>query len=141
MDADPGDLCAQRPPGAGSTVSTPAHRAALEAVVLSQFSAARPCDRKANRPPVQAALTERAALLGAEGLEPAVDLEQLAEVIRLAFPTAAPAAAGNFGNPQQPTACAAVFCGWVPGCGPDDLLVMCRPVPGCAGRSVRVGRG
>jgi hypothetical protein len=77
------------PPGTGSVVRTPAHRAALEAVVLSQFSAARPCDRKANRPPGQAALTERAALLGPEGLEPAVDLEQLAEVIRLAFPPSA----------------------------------------------------
>ena len=77
------------PPGAGAVVRTPAHRAALEAVVLSQFSAARPCDRKANRPPGQAALTERAALMGAEGLEPAVDLDQLAEVIRLAFPPAA----------------------------------------------------
>ena len=77
------------PPGAGAVVRTPAHRAALEKVVLSQFSAARPCDRKANRPPGQAALTERAALLGPEGLEPAVDLAQLAEVIRLAFPGAA----------------------------------------------------
>jgi transposase len=77
------------PPGAGSVVRTPAHRAALEKVVLSQFSAARPCDRKANRPPGHAALTERAALLGTEGSEPAVDLEQLAEVVRLAFPPAA----------------------------------------------------
>jgi hypothetical protein len=77
------------PPGAGAVVRTPAHRAALEAVVLSQFSAARPCDRKANRPPGQAALTERTALLGAVGLEPAVDLAQLAEVVRLAFPPAA----------------------------------------------------
>jgi hypothetical protein len=56
------------PPGAGSMVREPAHRAALEKVVLSQFSAARPCDRKANRPPGHAALTERAALLGTEGL-------------------------------------------------------------------------
>lgn len=80
------------PPGAGAMVRTPAHRAALEAVVLSQFPAARPCDRKANRPPGQAALTERAALTGAEGLEPSVDLDQLAEVVRLAFPPAAPGA-------------------------------------------------
>ena len=79
------------PPGAGAVVRTPAHRAALEAAVLSQFSAARPCDRKANRPPGQAALTERAALMGAEGADPAVDLDQLAEVVRLAFPPAAPA--------------------------------------------------
>ena len=80
------------PPGAGSVVRTPAHRAALEAVVLGQFTAARPCDRKANRPPGQAALAERARLLGAEGADPAVDLDRLAEVIRLAFPNAAPAA-------------------------------------------------
>ena len=74
------------PPGAGSMVRTPEHRAALEAVVLGQFSTARPCDRKANRPPGAAALAERARLLGAEGAEPTVDLDRMAEVIRLAFP-------------------------------------------------------
>src|SRR6266516_4617464 len=66
------------PPGAGSVVRT----------------AARPCDRKANRPPGEAALTERARLMGPQGLEPAVDLAQLAEVVRLAFPPA-PAVAGT----------------------------------------------
>jgi hypothetical protein len=80
------------PPGAGAVVRTPAHRAALEAAVLSQFTTARPCDRKANRPPGEAALAERARLMGPGGLEPAVDLDQLAEVIRLAFPPAAAAA-------------------------------------------------
>ena len=50
-------------PGAGQTVRTEAHRAALEAVVLSQFSTSRPCDRKANKPPGEAALAERARLL------------------------------------------------------------------------------
>jgi len=74
------------PPGAGSMVRTPEHRAALEAVVLGQFSTARPCDRKANRPPGAAALAERARLLGADGAEPTVDLDRMAEVIRLAFP-------------------------------------------------------
>ncbi len=74
------------PPGAGSMVRTPEHRAALEAVVLSQFSTARPCDRKANRPPGAAALAERARLLGSAGVEPSVDLDEMAEVIRLAFP-------------------------------------------------------
>ena len=39
------------PPGAGEVVRTAEHRAALEKVVLAQFSTARPCDRKANRPP------------------------------------------------------------------------------------------
>jgi transposase len=74
------------PPGAGSMVRTPEHRAALEAVVLSQFTTARPCDRKANRPPSAVALAERAKLLGAAGVEPSVDLAGMAEVIRLAFP-------------------------------------------------------
>jgi hypothetical protein len=73
-------------PGAGSMVRTPEHRAALEAVVLSQFSSARPCDRKANKPPGQAALAERARLLGAGGEEPSVDLDEMAEVVALAFP-------------------------------------------------------
>ena len=73
------------PPGAGTMVRTPEHRAALEKVVLAQFTTARPCDRKANRPPGTAALAERARLLGASGVEPSVDLEQMADVIRLAF--------------------------------------------------------
>lgn len=81
------------PPGAGSMVRTPEHRAALEAVVLSQFSTARPCDRKANRPPGAAALAERAKLLGSAGVEPSVDLDEMAEVIRLAFPATTGASA------------------------------------------------
>jgi transposase len=75
-------------PGAGSMVRTQAHRAALEAVVLSQFSTERPCDRKANKPPGQAALAERARLLGGSSTEPSVDLDALAEIIALAFPAA-----------------------------------------------------
>jgi len=47
-------------PGAGQMVRTEAHQAALEAVVLAQFSTERPCDRKANKPPGQAAQAERA---------------------------------------------------------------------------------
>jgi len=76
------------PPGAGSMVRTAEHRAALEAVVLSQFTTARPCDRKANKPPGAAALSERARLLGADSAEPAVDLAGLADIVRLAFPGA-----------------------------------------------------
>lgn len=79
------------PPGAGMMVRTEEHRAALEAVVLAQFSTARPCDRKANKPPGTAALAERARLLGAGGAEPSVDLAGMAEVIHLAFPPASPA--------------------------------------------------
>ncbi|HXR21489.1 MAG TPA: hypothetical protein VN786_02935 [Acidimicrobiales bacterium] len=72
--------------GAGQMVRTAEHRAALEAVVLSQFSNARPCDRKANKPPGTVALAERDRLVGPAGDEPRVDLEDLAEVIALAFP-------------------------------------------------------
>jgi transposase len=74
------------PPGAGMIVRAPAHRAALEAAVLSQFSTARPCDRKANKPPGQAALVERAKLLGPAGTEPVVDLAALDDIVTLAFP-------------------------------------------------------
>jgi hypothetical protein len=76
-------------------VRTPEHRAALEAAVLSQFSTARPCDRKANKPPGDAALEARAKLLGASGAEPTVDLEAMAEVILLAFPGAEHASDGK----------------------------------------------
>ena len=72
-------------PGAGLIVRTPAHREALEKVILGQFTSARPCDRKANRPPGSAAMAERARLLGQAGSEPSVDLEAVAEVVRLAF--------------------------------------------------------
>lgn len=54
-------------------VRTSEHRAALEAVVLTQFSTARSCDRKANKPPGATALAERARLMGPEGVEPFVD--------------------------------------------------------------------
>jgi transposase len=83
------------PPGAGAMVRTPEHRAALEAVVLVQFSTARPCDRKANRPPGPDALAERAKLVGSAGAEPTVDLDQMAEIIRLAFPGATDVAGGE----------------------------------------------
>ena len=43
-------------------------------------------DRKANKPPGAAALVARARLMGPEGAEPVVDLDALAEVVRLAFP-------------------------------------------------------
>jgi len=76
------------PPGAGMMVRTAEHHAALEAVVLSQFLTARPCDRKANRPPGEVALSEAARLMGRDGTEVTVDLDGLAEVIRLAFPGA-----------------------------------------------------
>ena len=75
-------------PGAGAMVRTEAHRAALEVVVLSQFSTERPCDRKANKPPGQVALAERARLVQGPGTDPSVDLCAMAEIIALAFPGA-----------------------------------------------------
>ena len=74
--------------GAGLMVRTPAHREALENVVLGRFSTARPCEPKANRPPGAAALAERAKLMGRAGAEPTVDLEAMAEIVALAFPGA-----------------------------------------------------
>ena len=85
------------PAGSGTTVRTPAHREALEKVVLGQFSSARPCDRKANRPPGAASVAERARLMGAVANEPTVDLAALAEVIRLAFPGTTDVSAGEVG--------------------------------------------
>jgi len=62
------------PDGAGALVRSREHKEALEAAVLSSFTSARPCDRKANVPPGAAALEEAARLLGDIGREPVVDL-------------------------------------------------------------------
>jgi transposase len=69
------------PAGAGAIVRTAAHHDALETAVLSAFTTARPCDRKANRPPGSAALAEAARLLGPEGGDVVVDLARYAELI------------------------------------------------------------
>jgi transposase len=69
------------PAGAGTIVRTPEHRAALESVILSSFTTARPCDTKANRPPGPESLAEAARLLGAEGREVTVDLQDYAALI------------------------------------------------------------
>lgn len=63
-------------PGAGALVRTDSHRAALEEVVLAAFTTARPCARKANRPPGEAALAAAAALRAdvRDGAEVVVDL-------------------------------------------------------------------
>ena len=49
--------------------------------MLSAFTTARPCDRKANRPPGAAALAEAARLLGPEGRDVVVDLARYAELV------------------------------------------------------------
>ena len=69
------------PAGAGAIVRTPDHHRALENVVLSSFTTARPCDRKSNRPPGPDALTEAARLLGVEGRDVVVDLARYAELV------------------------------------------------------------
>ena len=48
--------------GAGALVRTDAHHSALEEVVLAAFTTARPCVRKANRPPGVGAQQAAAAL-------------------------------------------------------------------------------
>jgi hypothetical protein len=63
------------PRGAQRTIRLPEHTAALENVVLAQFSDGRPCRRKVNRPPSDAALTLAAELLGDRGADPVIDLD------------------------------------------------------------------
>jgi hypothetical protein len=70
--------------GAGTLVRTPAHAKDLEKVVLGQFTTARPCEPKANRPPGDVALAERAKLAAGAGVSPTVDLSAMAEIVRLA---------------------------------------------------------
>jgi hypothetical protein len=53
------------PTGAGQIVRDPAHRAALETIVLDAFTTDPPCRRNTNRPPGQRARAEAAKLLAA----------------------------------------------------------------------------
>jgi transposase len=66
--------------GAGMVVRDPEHSAALERVVLSQFTTQRPCDKKANVGVSDAALHEAARLLGEAGRSVNVDLEHYARL-------------------------------------------------------------
>jgi transposase len=70
-------VCTHRlaPRGAQRTVRLPEHTAALENVVLGAFSSERPCKRKVNRPPSDAALALAAELLGEQGTDPVIDLD------------------------------------------------------------------
>ena len=49
--------------------------------VLSAFTTARPCDKKANRPPGREALEEKARLPGPIGRQPVVDLSVYGEIV------------------------------------------------------------
>jgi hypothetical protein len=74
------------PSGAGQRIRCTEHAAGLEQAVLAAFTTHRPCRRKQNRPPGQAALQAAAILRGAQPDGAVViDLEryaQLAEVAR-----------------------------------------------------------
>lgn len=74
-----GALLASHPrhtPGAGYVVRDPLHRRALEKEVLSVFTTASPCKKKANRPPGETARAEAKRLLSAyEDKEVVVSLD------------------------------------------------------------------
>ncbi len=59
------------PDGAGMVIRDAGHVAALEHAVLAAFSDARPCRRKARKPPSAAALAEAARLRGLPAADPA----------------------------------------------------------------------
>jgi transposase len=65
------------PAGAGALRRHEEHRVALEQVVLESLTSARPCRRKANRPPGEAALQAAAALSG-EAADVVVSLDAYA---------------------------------------------------------------
>jgi hypothetical protein len=69
------------PRGAQRTVRLPEHTTALENVVLGAFSSQRPCKRKVNRPPSDAALALAAELLGERGADPTIDLDTYRRLI------------------------------------------------------------
>jgi transposase len=71
----------RRAPGGGAqTIRAPQHADALEHAVLDAFTVARPCKRKANRPPGEAALAAAARLRGEQGKDVAIDLGRYAEL-------------------------------------------------------------
>jgi transposase len=71
------------PAGAGQILQSPEHARLLEAAVLNSFSTAKPCRRKQNRPPSQAAVAEAGRLRG-EKQGVLVDLEQYAQIAKVA---------------------------------------------------------
>ncbi|WP_420639203.1 IS21 family transposase [Candidatus Poriferisocius sp.] len=71
-------VCLHRlaPRGAQQTVRLPEHTEALENVVLGAFNTDKPCRRKLNRPPTDAALALAAELIGeAAAADPVIDLD------------------------------------------------------------------
>lgn len=72
------------PAGAGQLLQSPEHARLLEAAVLDAFTTDRPCARKLNRPPGQAALAEAARLRGPDSGGVVVDLEDYARIAKVA---------------------------------------------------------
>ena len=71
------------PAGAGQILQSSEHARLLEAAVFEAFTTEKPCRRKANRPPGHAATAE-AALLSENTQGVLVDLEQYAQIARVA---------------------------------------------------------
>jgi len=71
------------PAGAGQILQSSEHARLLKAAVLDAFTTEKPCRGKQNRPPGQAALAE-AARLGENTQDVLVDLEQYAQIARVA---------------------------------------------------------
>jgi transposase len=72
----------RKTPGGGYVVRDPAHKAALEHVVLAAFTTDPPCRRKANRPPGEGARAEAAKLLsGFEDDEVVVSLAAYQSIV------------------------------------------------------------
>ena len=75
----------RRPPGSGALARLDEHAAALERTVLSAFTTDRPCKRKVNRPPSEAAKALAAEIIGVpvqQRLPVVVDLARYEELMR-----------------------------------------------------------
>jgi hypothetical protein len=72
------------PAGAGQILQSAEHARLLETAVLDAFTTDRPCRRKVNRPPGQAALAEAARLRGHAVAGVIVDLEAYARIAKVA---------------------------------------------------------
>jgi transposase len=75
----------RRPPGQGALSRLSEHRSALERTVLQQFTTERPCRRKVNRPPSEAAKALASELAGVpvqQTLPVVVDLRRYEELMR-----------------------------------------------------------
>jgi hypothetical protein len=71
--------------GAGQTVRSAEHAAALQQAVLGAFTTGKACRRKANRPPGDTALAELARLKGIQPESaPVISLERYAQLAEVA---------------------------------------------------------